>query len=1268
MTAPFHGTKRALCIALSFSIYSHPYAAFAKPVTGQSSFGGGSTTATSSPSTSTSGGSPFGGGSSISTGKPSAGATGDSPFGGSGSSSGTSKPPKPADQAPIGGGTPSTATSKPPATSNNAPIGGAQTPGTTKPPAASTVRNDLVGDLKGQVDFAQTHVVASKRRIFDPFLVPGKEALVLFTPESSLAGVNLVVELDGTRHEFRMNDPSDMPRTARFDVSHTYSGEYVKGEYAAYRANAFSFQIPWNLFHARARISFEEVGGKGAPIKAPGSEEYVRRGSLPSEHFVFMQQESEGLVLMNIKGCVFKPENECDVDVAQFDQELNPELAKLAAREMFSYLPVQRLHLGTGKAYWPYAVALGPDSKPHVYNASNWSSWAEHGDVTLPAKLGMGAYWRQASDLANKAEGRYVAITGSMLDGPAGMNMLPPGVAASCNGSSCHYPSRPHGFWHETGHGLGLPHDTPGRYEDWAYRGYDHTLVPNVYPDAVKQGWPVDHLGNYYFGHPLGYLSDAHWATGTASAPLIDEFESLRRWNANKAAAWNTYVVPYTHQQTLKVQQRFGSFPAGVAFAGPGDDHRPSSGSSHDNSVTGGKKAHSGDIRTASMELLQSGAAPTRTGVPIHTIVATFSDPSHNADGINQIYPAIVSNYGDVFDLSDLTHAARSRSASGHQDNRSSDQYLLSLDGTCLIQQGSQAKRGDCLSSEAVLNFEELQISDSSEASMGPILAIKGQDGQCLNNALAFVTCHTGDRTMQWRGRTDITGDHAALKLQNPVNGLFMTPAGSDAFEMQANSDGNLMLRVDVGSQLPFHRYELKVDYQGGASENVVLYDGVMKKDDLVSRAVNLDSGRKPSKVALLVDGKQVFERALEANDLPPAIHVGAEFGYPAADELLPMKWLRSSSTGHCLRTQSNRLVQGSCDVRASWRVKGVGAHDAVLDTVELKAASGDCLRYNMVLGTCAGKLDDRQWLTRTDLTGSEGKVYLQGAREGKFLSASMDGTLSLADLHAATGQVFESVTPGVASWLRSRETGKCLGVSGGVMVQGRCDSFANKWQIIDDVAQGASFILMSTGQQCVDHQLSAKTCARADEASYQWRGRADLTQSDRVTRLQDGVLGRFVTALGSGKVTMGGLANGAGQEFERLGLADVAQAYQLRSVQSGKCLARGENGLTLGTCAGEPSVWNVLKREHEDAGTSLFALVDRGNSQCLSGDLSMKACSDDNRLNWRGREDLTGSDTRIKLQAWEHGTFVTVNESGEISLEGNWGSTNQHFDLVPLP
>ena len=542
--------------------------------------------------------------------------------------------------------------------------------------------NDLEGVVQGRITFAQTHVTNATRKIFDPPLVPGREALVIFQqhPFADIRSVDLVVRSAGRETTIAMTPPESFPDSRKYDEDNVYSGKHIVGDYPKYAGWSYTATLPYDQVQPDMELKFVV------------NNDASKSGTLPASKMVFLNNQSEGLVLMNIKGCAFREQSTCRTTLDQYDMQKNPELAKIAAREMFSELPVKQLVLGMGESYWPYVIAIGPDGKPHRYSTSNrnYREWAAFGDLTLSAKLGMGNFWRAASDLGNKKPGKFVAISGQLLDVPDDIPSMPPGVGASCSGNSCNYPYYPGGFWHEVGHGLGLPHSTPPRYEGWAWRSYDLNFLPNYHPAPQNYGLGTDHLGFHYFGHIVGSLGEPGWPESTASAPLIDEFEQLRRQAPAKTADWKHYVAPFTHQQILQVQRRFGSFPAQLRYARLNDDHRQPPAPPLAEGVE--KKSDSlarfdtdtlltpqagGEL----FSLVEPGQQPVLKGVPVHTLVVTLADRSHDSEGISQIYPAIVSNYGNVFASGEMFASGQEHAQYSDGDGRSAadDDYVLEV-------------------------------------------------------------------------------------------------------------------------------------------------------------------------------------------------------------------------------------------------------------------------------------------------------------------------------------------------------------------------------------------------------------------------------------------------------------------------------------------------------------------------------------------------------------------------------------------------------------
>jgi hypothetical protein len=1133
------------------------------------------------------------------------------------------------------------------------------------PTSTSTpLRNDLTGSLSGQVDFAQTHVVGATRRIFDPLLIPEREALVLFSPMASLSGVSLIVELNGKRHEFDMEPPARLPGAARFDVENTFSGKIIEGEYSPYRTNTFSYRLPWNLFAPGAKLTFAEKKG-------------VRQGSLQADKLTFLEPESEGLVLMNIKACIFKDARQCDVTVDQFDAEDHPLASQIAARELFSILPVKRFRLGLGKLYWPRIVALGSDGKPHVYDSGNGKEWAESGEErTLPAKLGAGHFWRSASNLGNKAVGRHVAITGTLLDAPDGMPVLPPGVGASCGGNNCNYPNRPAGFLHETGHGLGLPHDTPGRYEDWAYRSYDNRLLPNTHPDPKRDGLPVDHLGNHYFGHVVGSSSAPSWATGTASAPLIDDFESLRIWNGKEAAAWRNYIAPFSHQQTLRVQQRFGSIPQGIVYADLRDDHRARLRASSRNSVGSGSDefasidslADAGSGAPFMTSAPSSSDEPIATGVPVHTIVATFSDPSHNNDGVNQIYPAIITNYGNVFSPRepDPFHPMTYPQTTAHDGI---EELLVDKNGQCLVRLGPTVAPGDCKHDQAKWRIQP--IPPVEDAELGPLVRLIAADGSCLNYGLKLVGCDDPPMSIRWNGRRDLSGSDSLLRLQEAMTGRFITPSGSDAYQLHGlEGDIQDFRRVSASPPIPFHQYIMEIEYKDGAKERHGLYSGILLKDDLRTIAVNVSSERLPSKAKLLVDGKVVFERAMEANELPAAINVGAEFGYPKMSETWPLGWIRSSDTQRCLASETNRLAQRTCSADTLWRFaprQPISPEKSSL--FALQGWDGRCVMDDLSMNACSDTVRTT-WNGREDLTGGNGLIHLQEWTEGKFVTAFGDSSIAKTGYTGELNQVYEQLSYLSAvhgHWLQSKKDGRCLGLVKGRLKLLQCGRFDQRWQELPTESLTGEppgvALMINPDQRCLNSSLEAADCSGINDPAIRWSTRPDMANASTKLFLQEMKSGRFISVESGDALNLNPFEGGDSQIFERLSLSDLARPIRLRSTLTGLCLKSGGT-LSETHCSGDETVWHQMPVDRQQS--DRFALIAKEGEACLRQNLLMSPCGDTRDFHWRGRVDLTGSESRILLQESATGRFITVGPGKLPSLEALSDSSKQSFDVVP--
>ncbi|GAB7527777.1 hypothetical protein PS3A_01820 [Pseudomonas sp. 3A(2025)] len=744
----------------------------------------------------------------------------------------------------------------------------------------------------------------------------------------------------------------------------------------------------------------------GVELKFVVNHDPQKFGTLNKNKMVFLNNESEGLVLMNIKGCLFKPRIACRTTLDQWDMQKNPQLAKIAAREMFSELPIKQLILGMGESYWPYVIARGPDGRPHRYSTANGNDreWAEFGDKTLPAKLGMGNYWRAASALGDKRPGQFVAISGQLLDVPDDIPVLPPGVGASCGGNSCNYPFYPAGFWHETGHGLGLPHATPPRYEGWAWRGYDLRFLPNTHPNPTAYGLGKDHLDYHYFGHVLGTLSEPAWPASTASAPLIDEFEQLRRENPANTADWKHYIAPYTHQQMLRVQQRFGSFPEGLQYAEITDDHRQPPGpapiptSESLEPSTGG--IDTGIARVSDnghvLNLVAAGEEPVAKGVAVHTLVISMSHPSNDAEQITQIYPPIVSNYGNVFAPTGTASSVDEPSTSAFTEARIQSVKT----GKCLSLALDGPGFESCFDNEprqrwTAVGGERFRLRQSSTL-------------RCLDGNLQMSVC-ANQPIQTWVVRKDMTNSDTIHLLQNSYNGKFITPGPSDTVSMEGVRGSEQHVYAVSGSS-DLNDYTLKVLYADGSVDGWALYPGWIPPEGLITAAINVPSSRRPLQVQLSRSGQVVDSRILPVLPaLPAPVVVGGEAGYP----VVIAQYLRSEATGKCLARTSRTLTQQVCnaaDVQQQWGVFDVLSVSSPA-FILTGLTSTECLHTELEMAACLINLKAFQWSARKDLAHPE-MIMLQNSADGRFITAAPDGTVSAQALTNGADQNFRRTGP----------------------------------------------------------------------------------------------------------------------------------------------------------------------------------------------------------------------------------------------------------------
>lgn len=1026
----------------------------------------------------------------------------------------------------------------------------------TIPASTLVIRNDLDGPVQGQVDFAQTHVIAAQRRIFDPLLVPGREALIIFTPTASVQSAIMVVHTIQGEKSFPMAPPAQFPKTATFDKENVFSGNPIVGSYPVYKPGAFTATVPASFFQPENKISFFV------------NNDTSRSGTLGVDKMVFLKSESEGFVSMNIKGCILKPEKDCNVQLDQFDMQKNPELAKIAAREMFSELPVKELILGMGQTYWPYLIAMGPDGMPHRYQigGADYREWAAYGDKTLPAKVGMGNFWRAASDLGNKAPGKFVAITGQLLDVPNDILVFPPEIGASCGGNSCNYPNRPVGFWHETAHGLGLSHVSPPRYEDWAYRSYDQRMLPNYHPNPHAYGLEVDYLGYHYFGNVVGLIEGGAWpADATASAPLIDDFEALKAAKPSDVLDWKRYIAPFTHQQMLIIQRRFGSFPSGLKYAAFDDDHRPPRTSAQTSEHVATMSTIKSDPplddgidlqphdQLPMLKLLSPNEHPILVGVPVQTLVVTMASADNDAQKISQIYPPIVSNYGNVFAPTNTQPSDIKIGTAAFYEK-----IQIGQTGKCLtLLTGSTVGQATCILPDL---REQLWVRLDVGLPVPLFRLMNVALSKCLASDLSMTDCDDINGTnIQWNPREDLTLSTQRIRLQTEVNGKFISAAANDSLKMDGIG-GDEQLFYPGSGGIPVNNFKLRVHYLGGAVDNFGLSPGILLKTQLASASINVASDRKPLLAELFRNNQIVDSRNLDGQPvLPPPLFEGIPDLYESA----AISYIRDTGENHCLMLNNGQLQHADCQALSpnmQWKVVNQPAlpDEKSLAPIMTLAIGHGCLDSALTVKECDPSDARQRWRGRLDITADPNIYRLQDSSTGRFVTVEYPGSKVSLEPQASRGQTFklaDASNIGQPYILRSMTNEKCLTRLREKITTQDCNGDLNQlWKMPPSETVGSIgpyFSLMdSYAERCVNADLDFVSCVQ-NAPEQRWAGRLDMTNDSGIRMLQNSTKGLFVTTGPDGDISMKPLTSGPDQRFRayshsqstgKIGLPDDSQ------------------------------------------------------------------------------------------------------------------------------
>jgi hypothetical protein len=477
-------------------------------------------------------------------------------------------------------------------------------------PALEWFDSPATGTLEGQVEFGQTHVIASDETRWAPPVVAEREALLLFTPAEALdPGEDLRVgAFEGGQilGVLRLAPPSALPRSLEQDLTEVALDPYS--------AAAWSASLPWRWMRAGVELGIGHLSADGVAVNSQPLTD------LGAPHTFTLSRSK--IVLFG----------EPDFDTTTASP------TKLA-QDFFSTLPFAELRF-VDSAPWRLAelvipTALGPrlvsseDERLALSNESDrWSilkhqfalrmSLANTGRglvLTVPSEGDNSPYSFGTSlglGWVRRGDGSYVDINDSpYAAGWTGWSALWQGECANV-------------FNHELGHSMTLLHFNNGAAANWG--------IDDEYPDD----------GTNLEGHPWGFDTTRRqfrtWYRVDSGGPVSDEDGLIGKrdaMNGGESANGITCFPQYTAYHSWKAQDWAESSPTLAVIDGePGVWRWNANSQAYESEAVGA--AHQ---------------EPIAIGVPVLTLTGTLG----NDDTACQTYPPNFWPSGNAFVLPDPT-------------------------------------------------------------------------------------------------------------------------------------------------------------------------------------------------------------------------------------------------------------------------------------------------------------------------------------------------------------------------------------------------------------------------------------------------------------------------------------------------------------------------------------------------------------------------------------------------------------------------------------
>ncbi|MBS9779838.1 MAG: ricin-type beta-trefoil lectin domain protein [Moraxellaceae bacterium] len=452
---------------------------------------------------------------------------------------------------------------------------------------SNELRNDLEGDLAGEVQFVQSHSVApngnyqknsadeTKSR-YMPNVVAQRDALLLFIPKNDSP---MEVKVDVFVNNM-------LVKTLKLDPPSNLPAPDVSADTLSYSTKAWSVKLPWKHVTNGLSLKFRSEG---------------KTGTLPADKIDI--GGATQMVLNSIRlGMLTQPKK-----MEYHHTLLNPVKS---ANDYFSTLPVSRLVFASyADAYFDKVmVASGKIYTTRSDEDGNVYSGDLRGDVAK-SQVSTGINQANTGVTSNSMQQMYKRVYkqftmhhawGNYMNGVIGHGL------SGGNGIGTLYRSDGNEASHEFGHDHGLPH-FPGRNltadgrwsrhhmsSGWGYLPHRNRMRTNF--DGLKED------GSYNF------LSDA-MAGAYVSSPL------------SKYSHYTGFSARLIQEQLQRFAIPDASFPNGYKKW---------------NTKTGKYENY-----------VSNNPKPKKTGVPVATILGAYNPDTNEA----VLYPVLHGNYGNVFDL-----------------------------------------------------------------------------------------------------------------------------------------------------------------------------------------------------------------------------------------------------------------------------------------------------------------------------------------------------------------------------------------------------------------------------------------------------------------------------------------------------------------------------------------------------------------------------------------------------------------------------------------